>query len=431
MKPRQLLIALMLCMSFSVFGLQSKNTTALHQPKQPTVEQLQQENDSIKRQLSDLKDRFDLYHNDVLSKESQINDNLVIWFGFFTIIMAIVGVIFPLIFNRRAEAQAEEAKNQAIEAKKLVQSAKEEVEKAQTQVSSAETQAAEAKKLVGNAQSQAAEAKGHAETAKGQVTLIESKVTEAVKQASIAARVLKDVEALKEQINRIKSDVDLSKDEAIQVVQSAKAREYFSQALAIAENEPEKAIQLYSQSIDNDPDYSDAYNNRGFLRMILDDTTGALNDFSTAIDKDKSNPVAYYNRGYLNDKLGEKDDAKKDYDLAIELNPDYAEALIKRSNILLSNGFLDDAINDANHAIRIGPANFEFFETRGDIYMAMEKYEEAIKDFTEALNNNLSAKHIYLKRAACEDKLADLEQDLEKKAVYRMNAQADRRRSEK
>lgn len=427
MKPGQALIALMLCMSFSVFGLQSKNTTSQNQPKQPTVEQLQQENDSIKRLLSELKGKFELYHNDVLSKESQINDNLVIWFGFFTIIMAILGVVFPLIFNRRAEAQAEEAKNQATEARKLVESAKGQVEQAQTQVSTAQTQAAEAKKLVEQAQTQAKEAKTHAETAKYQVGLIESKVNEAVNQAALAAQALKEIEALKDQIKGIKSDVDLSKDEAIQAALSAKASEYFSQAAS--EKDPVKAIELYTKCIDIKPDYTEAYNNRGILKMISGNRGGAEQDYDRAIEIDNNNAFAYYNRGYLNDKSGKKDRAKEDYDKAIELNPDYAEALNNRSYLLLSMGLKEAAMNDANRAIELDSTNFEHYDTRGEIYMVMEKYHEAINDFTDAVKYNPSCKKVYEKRAACYNKLARLEKDEEKKAEYVKKAQDDIRKS--
>ena len=69
------------------------------------------------------------------------------------------------------------------------------------------------------------------------------------------------------------------------------------------------------------PDYSYAYNNRGFLKYQLKDFRGAISDYSTVIKIDPTYPVPYYNRGLAKSKIKDFNGALNDYNNAIKLKP--------------------------------------------------------------------------------------------------------------
>ena len=63
----------------------------------------------------------------------------------------------------------------------------------------------------------------------------------------------------------------------------SKASEYFTQA--ISEEDKHKAIELYTKAIELNPNFSEAYNNRGILKEDSGDEVGAMMDFNMAIKK--------------------------------------------------------------------------------------------------------------------------------------------------
>ena len=215
MKPRHLLIALMLCLSFTVVGLQPNNAPVQHQSQQQTVEQLQKENEDTQKQLTVLEKELDKYRED-------IRLNLSIWFSILTIIMALLGaglgIVMPYIINSRSEKQMQQKLNEVI----------------------------------------------------GLANIASEKAHNASKQAENVSEQLKLIEELKEIIDGIK-------EEAEKAAQAAKASELFSQALA--EEDPQKAIELYSIAIKLRPDFSEAFNNRGILYKQLGDVKSAMRDY--------------------------------------------------------------------------------------------------------------------------------------------------------
>ena len=59
----------------------------------------------------------------------------------------------------------------------------------------------------------------------------------------------------------------------------------------------EEAIKDYDKAIELDPDYSDAYNNRGLAKYYLDKYGEAIKDFNKVIELTPNYTNAYYDRG--------------------------------------------------------------------------------------------------------------------------------------
>ena len=123
------------------------------------------------------------------------------------------------------------------------------------------------------------------------------------------------------------------------------AEDYFSLGVdAHQRQEFKRAIKYYSTAIELNPNYPDAYNNRGIARGTLGNYKGAIKDFDKAIELNSNYANAYNNRGIAKDKLGDHEDAIEDFDKAIELNPDYADAYNNRGVGIVRikfNGFIE------------------------------------------------------------------------------------------
>ena len=87
-------------------------------------------------------------------------------------------------------------------------------------------------------------------------------------------------------------------------------------------NKQEKNLRYFyfTQTIKIDPNFAQAYNNRGNARYLLKDTQGAIDDYTQAIHIDPNYAKAYYNRGLARYLLGDKQSAIKDYTQAIKID---------------------------------------------------------------------------------------------------------------
>ena len=117
MKTRYTLAVLMLLFCLSFFGQQPKIVSIQGQPQktstqvttnqQESIKQLQAENEAMKAQLDRMEKEIDLYRGDVRAKVADFNDDLSQWLTIMGIMMAVVGIAIPVIFNYRNEKSME------------------------------------------------------------------------------------------------------------------------------------------------------------------------------------------------------------------------------------------------------------------------------------------------------------------------------------
>ena len=223
MRPRYTIAVLMLLACLSIFGQQSKTVSIQGQPQKTSTQvstnqqeliiQLQAENEAMQKQLEKMEKEIELYRGDVRDEASKMNTNMALWLAVLTIIMAILGVVIPLILNNRNEKSME----------KMLE---------------------DVKKQAGSAESQAKEATTQAEQAKKSVA---------------------DIEEIKKHITTIEDKINKDTLAAEKAANEAKANQLFVEALN--EKDASRAIELYSQAIDIKPDHFEAYNNRGLFMI--------------------------------------------------------------------------------------------------------------------------------------------------------------------
>ena len=190
-----------------------------------------------------------------------------------------------------------------------------------------------------------------------------------------------------------KESTEKLKEQFQQVSQGLTAVDWFYQADAFWDGkkytDPKKTIEYLNNAIILQPDYADAYGNRGNAYTDLGQYQRAIEDYNEAI---RLNPdlaeayKAYNNRGttYARD-LGQYKRAIEDYNKAIRLKPDYAMAYVNRGAVYTTLGQYQRAIEDYNKAIRLNPDLAEAYNNRGIAYKSLGQYQRAIEDYNEAI----------------------------------------------
>ena len=82
----------------------------------------------------------------------------------------------------------------------------------------------------------------------------------------------------------------------------------------------------YQNAVLINPEYANACNNRGNMRLWDEDIEGAIADYTEAIRLNPCFCEAYCNRGMAHQRLGRYDEARRDFNMATSTNPEYSDA---------------------------------------------------------------------------------------------------------
>lgn len=166
----------------------------------------------------------------------------------------------------------------------------------------------------------------------------------------------------------------------------------------------EKALADFTQSIALAPDQkTDIYAERGYLKHLLDDHEGGIEDCDKAIELNPDSPIAYFTRGDIRVFLDDPDQwnaVVEDLTKAIELNYPklYAPYSLRASIRLNVERDLESALADYNEAIRLDPNVPLAHNDRGCIHMLKGDYEKALADFSAAISLDPAYSQIYTSR---------------------------------
>ncbi len=164
------------------------------------------------------------------------------------------------------------------------------------------------------------------------------------------------------------------------------AQEWFEKGFK--STDAEEKIRCYTEAIHLNPDYSEAYNNRGAARNDKGDLDGALADYTEAIQLRPNYALPHRNRGSIRIEKGDFEGALADLNQAIQLKPDEPANFITRGNIYRAKQDLTHAIADYNQAIRLRPDDDDSeayykrgmaFSVRGDNLSALPDLQKAVK----------------------------------------------------
>jgi len=163
------------------------------------------------------------------------------------------------------------------------------------------------------------------------------------------------------------------------------------------------AMQDYTQAIRLQRNHPDAYFYRAMLHLALKDYPRSIADFSAVIFLNPKLPAAFYYRALAKFQIGEFDEAKNDASAALELEDKFADAYSLRGlcHVALQNDTL--AINDFSQALKIRPHSEDYYQ-RGMARLRLHRSLEALLDFDNAiaLSSN-EAKFYYARGLAKRD----------------------------
>ena len=86
------------------------------------------------------------------------------------------------------------------------------------------------------------------------------------------------------------------------------------------------AVAAYSDAIDNDSLFIQAYYERGYCSFMIDNETNAIKDFEKVVSLDPKNFQAYFMLGSIYEHYKDKNMAVSYYSKALEAKPDFEEA---------------------------------------------------------------------------------------------------------
>ena len=129
---------------------------------------------------------------------------------------------------------------------------------------------------------------------------------------------------------------------------------------------------------------AESYYKQGNKHVYREEFEQAIADYSQAIQLNPKYADAYNNRGIVYRKQGKYDLAIADYNQAIQLNPKDAEAYNNRGGVYLKQGKYDLAIAEFNQAIQLNPKYAKAYYNRGLTYKNKRNMEKAISDFEKA-----------------------------------------------
>ncbi|HOJ70604.1 MAG TPA: tetratricopeptide repeat protein [Syntrophorhabdaceae bacterium] len=112
------------------------------------------------------------------------------------------------------------------------------------------------------------------------------------------------------------------------------AKDYYNKAYHFIDaGFPQEAIQLYTLAIEKDPEFIDAYYNRGVTHFTLREYKQALSDLNKVIEKRPDMAIAYASRGSVYDKMGDGYRALKDFKKAAQLGDRDTQDYLRAKNI--------------------------------------------------------------------------------------------------
>jgi tetratricopeptide (TPR) repeat protein/tRNA A-37 threonylcarbamoyl transferase component Bud32 len=156
---------------------------------------------------------------------------------------------------------------------------------------------------------------------------------------------------------------------------------FFDQGVTALEDwDLERAVDEFTDAIEESPGYAGAYHLRGVAYRELGMSDEAEADLTRAIELAPGLAEAYHDRGrlYLH-FTGRTEDALEDLSAAIDLGLETAEVYADRGHAYLwlsSDHAL--ALGDARRAIELDPSLGEAWALQGEVLFIEEEYEEAV-----------------------------------------------------
>ena len=163
--------------------------------------------------------------------------------------------------------------------------------------------------------------------------------------------------------------------------------EYFNMAGNTAKEKKDgtRAIYYYTKAIETDPDYIEAYLNRGEMYYYVNEHEKALADFDRVIELNPKEDRAYYWKALVYKYLKQYENSIICSNKLIELHDKDTNYYELRAKIYMDMENYISAYNDVNIAIKLNQNNGILYSLRGLLNEYLNKYNDAIVDYKKSI----------------------------------------------
>lgn len=195
------------------------------------------------------------------------------------------------------------------------------------------------------------------------------------------------------------------------------------------ENDPKSAMGFYSEALEMDSTYADAYYNKALAHLQLNQLTESIQDLSLAIQYkpdyydaifqrglnyldngefynaredalkltllDDQNWKSYFLTGLVAERLKQFSEALKAFETAFKLSPENSDLLVNQATILYYQKDFTGAKNLLNEAANINPLEPNLHNLRSMIYFDEQNYDEALNSVEKAISLDKSHAYFY------------------------------------
>ncbi|MCH7927903.1 MAG: tetratricopeptide repeat protein [Candidatus Dadabacteria bacterium] len=185
-------------------------------------------------------------------------------------------------------------------------------------------------------------------------------------------------------IKRYFDDIELSKIDSLAVENYKTNRKNLGLKSATVNKELSVLRFMLNKAIELKPTFIEAYNQRGFTKLGLNDYKGTIDDLSEGIKDNSSNEKLYYYRGIAKSRIEDHIDAIQDFNKSIELNPKNYQPYSTRGNTKLTLGDKRGALEDFNKAIDLNPNHAYAYYNRGLVKIGLGEKNGGCLDLSKA-----------------------------------------------
>jgi len=145
------------------------------------------------------------------------------------------------------------------------------------------------------------------------------------------------------------------------------------------------AFDSFNNAIKANPNFSNAYTNRGNIFRMQKKYDLAIKDYSKSIELNPENLGVVYSRANTYSDKEDFKNAIKDYSIIIDQNPSFTDIYFDRAyaNIRLEN--YNDAKNDLESQLALTPTDFKSLANLINIKTKLKLYDEALVDYEKIL----------------------------------------------
>lgn len=216
-------------------------------------------------------------------------------------------------------------------------------------------------------------------------------------------------------------------DEAPPAMNDAEA--LYKEGTELLNSDPYGAIELFTQSLDAQPDAPPALYNRAIAYSRVGRDREAVADVErlSKIDPEAGKELQarflvaaapYSDLGNREIEAGNYQAAITKFDAALLYDPQYANAWVGKGIALVELEKQDGALECYNRAVEVEPDNFYAFYNRGELHHKQARLDAALADYTRAIELSPDESFVYDERARV---YSDLNQP-QKAAADRMKA---------